>query len=206
MDHDPMSDGLRLDGLVLAGGPASFDLHLPPGSMTAIVGPSGGVRARLLLTLAGLERPDAGRVLLGGRPVDATDVGTVDEDHSLVGALTAAENVAARIMARRELTDEDWAATGALLGDLGLPESSWHNLVEQLSGGQQQRVAVARALADGPSVLCLDDPTSELDGASAELVWRRIDEAAERGAVVVVGLPELAAPAHADRMIDATAR
>lgn len=122
-----------------------------------------------------------------GRP----DVGLVTRQHELLGSLTAAENVALPLLARTPGALDSWTDVERLLDSLGVPEASWHNLLEQLSGGQQQRVAVARALAGRPAVLCLDDPTSELDPGSAAVVWGVVDAARRDGAAVLsAGSPD----------------
>ncbi len=188
------SPGLRLVGLVVRrpdGSPsAPLDLVVPAGGAAELRGEPDGVPSAVLRVVAGLEHPVSGRVSFG-----ATDptVGSVTRQHELLGSLTAAENVAVPLLARPDRGRArlgDWSEVDALLGRLGVPEASRHNLLEQLSGGQQQRVAVARALVTRPSVLCLDDPTSELDPASAEVVWSVVDDARAEGACVLsVGAP-----------------
>jgi ABC-type multidrug transport system ATPase subunit len=196
---------LRLEGLGVGTGrhPVvdALDLVLPPGSVLGIVGQSGTGKTTLLHVLSGERPPERGRVLLGGNPVEPADAGVATQQHELLGGLTAAENVAARVLARRRLRRGDWSAITGLLADLGLPEASWHNLLEQLSGGQQQRVAVARALIDAPRLVCLDDPTSELDEASAMLVWTAARAVAEAGGVVVVAVPEEAGAMPFDHVV-----
>lgn len=179
----------------------ALDLLLPPGAVLGVVGQSGSGKTTLLRVLSGERPPARGRVLLGGQPVRPVDVGFATQQHELLGGLTAAENVAARVLARRRLQRGDWPAITGLLGALGLPESSWHNLLEQLSGGQQQRVAVARALIDAPRLVCLDDPTSELDEASGRLVWSAVRAAADAGSIVIVAVPEEASPLPFDQVV-----
>ncbi|MFZ7088832.1 ATP-binding cassette domain-containing protein [Curtobacterium sp. RRHDQ10] len=139
-----------------------------------------------------------GRVAIDGQPIDPQAVGLVTQQHDLLGGLSAAENVAVRALGRPGAVfgADDWAATEQLLARLGLPETSWHNLVEQLSGGQQQRVAIARALIGAPELICLDDPTSELDAATRDVVWDALVTAMDGGAVVVLAAPD---PALAER-------
>ncbi len=84
---------------------------------------------------------------------------------------------------------DGWGGSEALLTELGLPPSAHHNLLEELSGGQQQRVAVARALIAQPALVCVDDPVSELDGASAEVVQRVLARVVTEGAVLVLATP-----------------
>ncbi len=190
--------GLRVEGLKADAGGRSvvdgLDLVVARGRCVGVVGPSGAGKSLLLAVLAGLVVPDDGRVLLDGEPVSPDRCGIVAQQHELVGALTAAENVATRILARRPLEAADWDDITALLDRLGLPESSWHNLLEQLSGGQQQRVAIARALIDAPALLVLDDPVSELDEASAERTWAVIGDAVALGAVVAVACNDTEIP------------
>lgn len=191
---------LRLVGLVVRrpdGSPsAPVDLDVARGGAVVLLGEPDGVPSAVLRVVAGLDRPVSGHVTFGDRADvgafgDRADVGLVTRQHELLGSLTAAENVALPLLARAPGTLGSWTEVEELLGDLGVPEASWHNLLEQLSGGQQQRVAVARALVARPSVLCLDDPTSELDPASAAAVWDVVDAARRDGAVVLsAGSPE----------------
>jgi ABC-type multidrug transport system ATPase subunit len=179
------SPALRLVGLVVRrpdGSPsAPIDLDVARGGAVVLLGDPDGVPSAVLRVVAGLDRPVSGHVAFG----DRADVGLVTRQHELLGSLTAAENVALPLLARSPGALGSWIEVEELLGDLGVPEASWHNLLEQLSGGQQQRVAVARALVTRPSVLCLDDPTSELDPASAATVRDVVDAARRDGAVVL---------------------
>jgi len=203
------SPALRLVGLVVRrpdGSPsAPIDLELPRGAAATLLGDPDGVPSAVLRVVAGLERPLAGQVLFGGGDgagvgdgsgshggrASGPDVGLVTRQHELLGSLTAAENVALPLLARSPGALDSWTDVERLLDRLGVPEASWHNLLEQLSGGQQQRVAVARALVARPAVLCLDDPTSELDPGSAEVVWGVVDAARRDGAAVLrAGSPD----------------
>lgn len=181
--------GLRLDGVeirhagrVLLG---STSLDVPAGRILTVIGGSSSDRTTVMDTLAGARPPAAGRILLDDAPVDPAAVGIMTQRHELLGGLTAFENVAVRALGAGS-GSQSLDAIEPLFASLGLPRSSWYNLAEQLSGGQQQRIALARALLGAPRLLCLDEPTSELDPASAELVWTAVGAAAARGAVVVV--------------------
>lgn len=165
-------------------------LEVAPGEMVAICGPSGSGKTTLLSVLAGLIRPDSGRVSLDGQPLRAphdqtSNVGVVLQGYGLVPVLTAAENVEIVIQARGcSRSEVSEAAASALervlLGGLG------DRLVERLSGGQQQRVAVARSLARPPRLLLADEPTSELDETTRDHVIAEIRREARRGAIVVI--------------------
>jgi iron(III) transport system ATP-binding protein len=142
----------------------AVDLSVEPGTIVALLGPSGCGKTTLLRILAGLERPDAGTVVIGGRDVTAVpperrNVGMVFQDWALFPHMTVERNVGYGIPKRdpdrRRRIDEALALVGLTgLGD---------RLPATLSGGQQQRVALARALAPRPSVLLLDEPFSNLD-------------------------------------------
>jgi ABC-type multidrug transport system ATPase subunit len=184
-----VTPGLVLDRLRVQVGEAEVladaALAAPPGSVVAILGDSGSGKTSVLATIAGRRAPAGGRVLLDGESVDPREVGYADQDHDLPDGLTAAEQLAVPLLARGTRL-KDWTAIEALLAELGLPESAFHNRLEQLSGGQQQRVAVARAMVGAPRLVCLDDPTSELDGSTAELVWGVVERITSAGAVAVV--------------------
>lgn len=142
------------------------DLRIGRGEIVALLGPSGCGKTTFLRVLAGFERPDAGRVEIGGRtvvsaetfvPPEARRVGLVFQDHALFPHLTVADNVGFGVpaSARAGTVDEMLA----LVGLTGLGARRPHGL----SGGQQQRVALARALAARPDVMLLDEPFSNLD-------------------------------------------
>lgn len=137
------------------------------GAFVCVLGPSGCGKTTLLRVVAGLERPESGRVVIDGRevtrlPVSRRNVGIVFQSYALFPNLTAAQNVAYGLTSLR--TDRETVRTRVqellrLVGLLGM-ESKYPG---QLSGGQQQRVALARAMALSPSLLLLDEPLSALD-------------------------------------------
>lgn len=153
---------LEPDRTVLAG----VDLDVPPGSLTAVLGPSGGGKTTLLRIVAGLESADAGEVRLLGRTVsgegvfiapESRRVGLVFQDYALFPHLSALQNVAFGVPGPAGLT-RAWGA----LQMVGLSEVAGQR-PHELSGGEQQRVALARALAPEPAVVLLDEPFSNLD-------------------------------------------
>ncbi|MFD7681681.1 ABC transporter ATP-binding protein [Streptomyces sp. NPDC060187] len=170
-------------------------LVVPPGTVTAVVGPSGSGKSSLLAVAATLATPDRGRVLVGGtdtatlRPAERAvlrrrEVGIVFQQPNLLPSLTALEQlqVMGHLDGRRHVTPrarELLAAVG--LGDLT------HRRPHQLSGGQRQRVNIARALVNEPSVLLVDEPTSALDherGAAVLGLLLRLTR--ERGTATVL--------------------
>ncbi|SEO90744.1 ABC transporter ATP-binding protein [Trujillonella endophytica] len=150
---------LALDGL---------DLDIAGGEFLALLGPSGCGKTTALRAIAGFERPDSGRVLLGGDDVTAVpaskrDMGMVFQAYSLFPNLTVADNVAFGLRVRRRGSRADRRRRAEELLELvGLADRAGR-YPHQLSGGQQQRVALARALAVEPRVLLLDEPLSALD-------------------------------------------
>ena len=142
-------------------------LEVREAELLAILGPSGCGKSTLLRVVAGLERQDAGRVVLHGRDVSALPpaargCGVVFQSYALFPTLTAAQNVAFGIDRRRHGRRARHARALALLEQVGLADVAGKYPAE-LSGGQQQRVALARALATEPAVLLLDEPLSALD-------------------------------------------
>ncbi len=167
-----------------------------PGERLAITGHSGVGKTTLLHALAGVEPIQAGRVtLVDGRDGEAvgvevgeatrTRIGLVPQHHGLVALLTAAENVELALQAARRPRAELRLVAAEALACVGLAGRGEH-LVDELSGGEQQRVAVARALAMWPDVVLADEPTSQLDAQSRVRVLDALQQAARRGAVVVL--------------------
>ena len=149
----------------------NIQLTIPPGELTALLGPSGCGKTTLLRIIAGLERPDSGRVLFNG--VDATDhqlrergVGFVFQHYALFRHMTVFENIAFGLRAKpRGLRPSARAIKDQVdeLLQLVQLEGLAHRMPPELSGGQRQRVALARALAVRPRVLLLDEPFGALD-------------------------------------------
>ena len=142
-------------------------LDVAAGEFVCFLGPSGCGKTTLLRAIAGLERQDSGRVMIGGRdlsdaPPSARDFGIVFQSYALFPNLTVAENVGFGLVNRRRPAAEVRRRVDELLATVGLPEQA-AKYPGQLSGGQQQRVALARALATSPSLLLLDEPLSALD-------------------------------------------
>jgi putative ABC transport system ATP-binding protein len=187
----PGPTGLLLDGV---------SLTAAPGRMLAVTGSSGSGKTTLLSVLGGLVSPGAGTASYGGRPVGTRTgeprpgIAFVLQTYGLVPTLTAEENVAIALRARRVPPAEASRRSLATLERVGVDDLG-ARLVQELSGGQLQRVAVARALAVEPEVLLADEPTSELDEANRDLVVGELRAEALRGCVVVVAThdPEVAA-------------
>ncbi|MBG0567390.1 ABC transporter ATP-binding protein [Actinoplanes aureus] len=186
------------------------DARFEPGSFTAVMGPSGSGKSTLLHCAAGLDRADAGRVVIDGVPLDGlsernltrlrrTRVGFVFQSFNLIPALTAAQNVALplRLAGRRPAAGE----VSSVLAEVGLGDRAGHRPSE-LSGGQQQRVAIARALVTRPAVLFADEPTGALDATSGKEVLRLLRTAVDRhGQTIVMVTHDPLAAAHADRVL-----
>jgi iron(III) transport system ATP-binding protein len=147
------------------------DVHVPSGSITALLGPSGCGKTTLLRLIAGFDDPDSGTVTVGdrvvagaGRSVAARSrgIGFVPQEGGLFPHLSVAGNVTFGLPRRRR---RDAGLVRELLALVGLDPVLAGRAPHQLSGGQQQRVALARALAPQPSLVLLDEPFSSLDAA-----------------------------------------
>ena len=146
---------------------APTDLGFDAGSFTVLLGPSGSGKSTLLRLLAGIETPDAGRILLDGQdvtrvPAEARGIGLVFQDGALFPHLTVRENVGFGL--RVQGVGRAWRHRRAddILQLVGM-EGKGDRRVARLSGGERQRVALARALAPEPRLLLLDEPLASLD-------------------------------------------
>lgn len=176
------------------------------GNVYAIVGPSGCGKSTLLYLLGLLDQPDEGQIEINGRVMSNSDdlsrtaargehIGFVFQFHFLMLEFTALENV---LMPMRKLgrltTVEMKARAHALLESVGLGAKT-HRLGTHLSGGEQQRVAVARALANQPTILLADEPTGNLDVKNSGLVFDLLTRLAKeqgQAVVLVTHNPEIA--------------
>ena len=185
---------------------------VPAGSLFAINGPSGSGKSTILNMLTGLDRPSSGRVLFGGMELRARsenalarwrgrNVGIIFQFFQLIPTLTAVENVmlALQLGGGGGLSRGKWRRRAlACLETAGIAEFA-DRLPSALSGGQQQRIAIARALANDPSVIVADEPTGNLDSKSAHEVFDTLASLIGRGTTVVYVThdPQLAARALA---------
>jgi putative ABC transport system ATP-binding protein len=181
-----------------------LDADFQAGESVAVLGQSGSGKTTLLSLLAGLEAPDEGEVRFDGNDLAAMgadalarlrgrNMGIIFQEYHLIPSLTARENVALPLEIQR--ARDAGSRADALLERVGLASRASH-YPHQLSGGEQQRVAIARALAPGPRLLFADEPTGNLDEATAEEVESLIFTLiAEHGltAIVVTHNRELAA-------------
>ena len=187
------------------------DVHLefPRAGWTAVMGPSGSGKSTLLHCAAGLERVDAGRVLLGDTDLTAandnqltalrrTRIGFVFQSFNLIGSLTAEQNVALPLrLAGQRPSKKD---VREVLSLVGLGDRARHK-PRELSGGQQQRVAIARAMVTRPEVLFADEPTGALDSTAARTVLDLMRAMADAGQSIVMVTHDPAAAARADSVV-----
>ncbi|XBO42688.1 TOBE-like domain-containing protein [Pedococcus sp. KACC 23699] len=142
-------------------------LDIPAGTLTALLGPSGSGKSTLLRSIAGLERLDAGSIVIGGRDVTGVapqkrGIGFVFQHYAAFKHMTVRDNVAFGLSIRKRPKTEIAKKVDDLLEIVGL-DGFQHRYPAQLSGGQRQRMALARALAVDPEVLLLDEPFGALD-------------------------------------------
>ena len=158
-----------------------LNLEVAAGEMLAIVGQSGAGKSTLLHMVGALDAPSAGTVFCGSIEVTALgvreaaafrnrEIGYVWQFHYLLPEFTAEENVALPLLARGMSKREALAIAANWLREVGLEERGSHRSGE-LSGGEQQRVALARALVNQPRLLLADEPTGDLDAATAGMVF-----------------------------------
>ena len=217
-DASPAAAPLVLEAVALTlpstAGPVNIlrgvDLVVNPGERVAVVGPSGSGKSSLMAVGAGLEEPTSGTVRLFGQDLSKLDedgrarlrrgrAALVFQAFHLLPNMTAEENVATPLEIAG--TRDALATARGWLERVGLSERLTH-YPHQLSGGEQQRVALARALAARPALLFADEPTGNLDGATAasvaDLIFNLVTEV---GAALVMVTHDPTLAARADRIV-----
>jgi len=187
------------------------DLEVHAGEIVGLIGPSGSGKSSLLHAAGLLERPDEGRILIGGQDCTRMDdakrtlvrlnaIGFVYQFHHLLPEFTAQDNVALPLRIAGKTETEARKRAASLLDRLGLAERLNHQPA-QLSGGEQQRVAVARALANRPALILADEPTGNLDPHTSESVFQNIrDLTHEEGVAALIATHNLELAGFTDRV------
>lgn len=191
-----------------------IDMMLARGEFVALIGPSGSGKSTLLNIIGLLDRPTKGRLFIEGHETRALSdaettrlrghsIGFVFQYHYLISAFTALENVMMPLLVEHGFPDPAMRARAhELLDQMGI--GAWEsNLANNLSGGQQQRVAIARALAMNPALILADEPTGNLDTASAHAVFATMREVNRtRGTTFLVVTHNMELAHRCDRIIE----
>lgn len=191
----------------------SFDI--PEGEFLALMGPSGSGKTTLLNLIAGIDRPSAGRLLVGDEEVSrmseaelarwrSRTIGFVFQFYNLMPVLTAFENVELPLLLTRLNRRERRRQVQTALSIVGLGDRMDH-YPSQLSGGQEQRVAIARAVVTDPDLILADEPTGDLDKQSAEEIMdllAYLNREFTKTIVMVTHDPRAAEHAHIVRSLD----
>ena len=184
-----------------------LDLDVQRGASVSLMGPSGSGKTTLLNLLAGIDSPTTGSLRIGAHDIAAMSrdalaawrakhVGIIFQSYNLVPVLTAFENVELPLLLQPLPRQERARRVHAALDTVGLGDRAGH-FPRQLSGGQEQRVAIARAIVADPPLLLADEPTGDLDRASADMVLDLLDRLhRDRGATIVMVTHD---PAAAER-------
>ena len=169
------------------------DLMIESGELVAVMGPSGSGKSTLLNMLGALDKPTDGEVFIDGQDLEkirnkdkfrAQKVGFVFQLHNLIPTLTARENVEVPMMGYAGLRQRRQRSQELLeMVDLG---DRMRHLPNQLSGGQRQRVAVARALANSPSLVLADEPTGSLDSSAGRAIMKLIRDLNEKEGITFI--------------------
>jgi len=193
----------------------NINLQIHEGEFVAFMGPSGSGKTTLLNLIAGIDKPTSGKILVAG--IDVTElseselavwrsrnVGFIFQFYNLIPVLTALENVELPLILTPLSKKERRAHAEMALAVVGLAERM-HHYPRQLSGGQEQRVAIARAVASDPAILVADEPTGDLDKASAEEVLElmdRLNRELNKTILMVTHDPHAAARARSIRHLE----
>ncbi|GAA3705747.1 ABC transporter ATP-binding protein [Nonomuraea antimicrobica] len=186
-----------------------------PGELVALRGRSGSGKTTLLNQIGGLDKPDAGRVVVDGHEITSMSedellavrrdvVGFVFQSFGLIPVLSAAENVGVPMRLLRAPVAEREARVRMLLGLVGL-EQHVNQRPYELSGGQRQRVAIARALANRPRLLVADEPTGQLDSQTGRQIMELLRALVRsEGVTALVATHDPSLISLADRVLEIT--
>jgi putative ABC transport system ATP-binding protein len=190
-----------------------LDLSIAAGEFLALMGPSGSGKTTILNLIGGLDRPDSGEVIVAGERLDqlsggalakwrSRHVGFVFQFYNLMPTLSAARNVELPLLLTRLSRAERQKHVRTALDIVGLTERMAHRPGE-LSGGQQQRVAIARAIVADPTILVCDEPTGDLDRATADEILSLLQQLnRQHGKTIIMVTHDQKAADYASRQLD----
>ncbi len=197
------------DEVITAVDRATFKVY--EGEFIAIVGASGSGKSTLLHLLAGMDRPNAGKIVIRGQEITAMNadelgrfrgnyIGMVFQSHNLIPQLTALENILIPTLMCGKSDTAYEETFKKLVASLGIADRL-HHLPSELSGGQQQRVAIARALINMPHIVFADEPTGNLDRANADEVLELLLETKDLiGQTLIMVTHDMSIAEQADRI------
>jgi putative ABC transport system ATP-binding protein len=189
-----------------------ISLSIAEGDFTALMGPSGSGKSTLLNLIAGIDKPDSGRLLVNGLNIStlseaelaswrAANVGFIFQFYNLMPVLTAFENVELPLLLTNLSRRERRERVEMTLAMVNLQDRMDHT-PNELSGGQQQRVAIARAIVTDPTLIVADEPTGDLDRASASDVLQLLQRLnQELGKTIIMVTHDANAAAHAKTLV-----
>ena len=191
------------------------DLVIPRSEFLALMGPSGSGKSTLLHLVAGIDRPTAGRLTVQGDDITrmgekelaawrSRNIGYVFQTFNLIPVLTALENVALPLLLTNLSKKDRLENARTALDIVGLSDRVDH-YPRQLSGGQEQRVAIARAIVTDPAIILADEPTGDLDAASAKevlTILSLLNEQHGKTIIIVTHDPNAAKFAHKTRYLE----
>lgn len=181
------------------------------GELVAIMGPSGSGKSTLMALVGCLEKPTSGKVVIRGVDITAMPdrelprirremIGFVFQHYNLLPALSALGNVELAMRFSGITKKERLERAEYLLQKLGL-EKRLHHRPNELSGGEQQRVSIARAIANGPSIILADEPTGEVDSSTRDKIVKIFEELRLQGQTIIIVTHDPEVAKHCDRVI-----
>jgi len=189
-----------------------LNLAIPSGDFVAVMGPSGSGKTTLLNLVGGIDRPDAGEIEIAGRRIDrlsegdlarwrAANIGFVFQFYNLMPMLSAAQNVELPLLLTNLRAKARRERVATALKVVNLADRAKH-YPREMSGGQQQRVAIARAIVSDPKLLLCDEPTGDLDRASADEIFSMLQLLnSDLGKTIVMVTHDPAAAKYARRTL-----
>lgn len=191
---------------------SQLSVNIARGDFLALMGPSGSGKTTLLNILGGLDSPSAGELIINGQRIDqfsssqltkwrAQNVGFIFQFYNLMPVLTAEKNVELPLLLTNLTSKQRKLHVAAALELVGLSDRATH-YPSELSGGQEQRVAIARALVSDPKLLLCDEPTGDLDRATADEILLLMQELnREQGKTIIMVTHDPRAADHAKRTL-----